>query len=284
MPNNALSWDEFKLAISNLRANTPPHAPLLFRGQASDQWDLETTLERTNHSDYVSDYYKLILRIRPEIETTTNLKWDDDLNRFQIEKMLLEYDAFNSTLGHLPHYAYMTYLRHHGFPSPLLDWSQSPYVAAYFAFRKPEAEHVKIFAYCERTLPYKTSSSDDPQIWQYGPFVRAHRRHFAQQSQYTICVQYSEHDGWRFKPHSSVFERNAKTQDVIRQYTIRASERSKVLRELGDYNLNAFSLFGSEESLMEMLSIREESRGDDTRLFTAVLKPAPGIKIKIIDD
>jgi len=30
----------------------------------------------------------------------------------------------------------MTRLRHHGFPSPLLDWPQSPYIAAFFAFNK----------------------------------------------------------------------------------------------------------------------------------------------------
>lgn len=33
-------------------------------------------------------------------------------------------------------YGFMTRLRHHGFPSPLLDWPQSPYIAAFFAFNK----------------------------------------------------------------------------------------------------------------------------------------------------
>jgi hypothetical protein len=35
-------------------------------------------------------------------------------------------------------YDFMTRLRHHGFPSPLLDWPQSPYTAAFFAFNKKE--------------------------------------------------------------------------------------------------------------------------------------------------
>jgi hypothetical protein len=38
---------------------------------------------------------------------------------------------------------------------------------------------------------------------------------------------------------------------------ILSSEREKVLRVLNDYNLNAFSLFGSQESLLETMWLRE---------------------------
>ena len=42
----------------------------------------------------------------------------------------------------------MAYLRHHGFPSPLLDWSRSAYVAAYFAFNKAvEASNGRVSIY-----------------------------------------------------------------------------------------------------------------------------------------
>jgi hypothetical protein len=35
------------------------------------------------------------------------------------------------------------------------------------------------------------------------------------------------------------------------------TERTKILKELSEYNLTAFSLFGSEESLMETLFNKE---------------------------
>jgi hypothetical protein len=53
------------------------------------------------------------------------------------------------------------------------------------------------------------------------------------------------------------------------KFTIPAAERPKVLRLLDAYNLNAFSLFGSEESMMETLAIREFCLNEDTQRMTA---------------
>ena len=67
---------------------------------------------------------------------------------------------------------------------------------------------------------------------------------------------------WSFVEHSSVFALNTKgaSQDVLKRFVLSANERRNVLAELQDYNLNAYSLFGSDDSLMESLSNREEIR------------------------
>ena len=65
---------------------------------------------------------------------------------------------------------------------------------------------------------------------------------------------------WRFAQHQDVVNREPEPQfqqDVLRKFNIPWSERQKVLKLLDEYNLNAFSLFGSEESLMETLAFRE---------------------------
>lgn len=68
-------------------------------------------------------------RVKPEIETFTGKTWEWP-----------EWSDHESDFGgHLrkhPALTFMTHLRHCGFPSPILDWSRSPYVAAYFAFAK----------------------------------------------------------------------------------------------------------------------------------------------------
>lgn len=269
------TWQEFKDEVASLRSVAMPE-PVLFRGQASTDWQLATTLERFTSSKSIGRYYQFILRIRPEIETSTGLSWEQGLNRVQIEKQLKDYEPFDGDIRNMPHYAYMVYLRHHGFPSPLLDWSRSPFVAAYFAFREPAAPYVKIFAYREMTHAFKVLSSDEAQINSFGPYIRGPKRHFAQQSQYTMCTRFDAEQGWKFAPHAEVLDRGSLKQDVIQQFYLSASDRPLVLRELSDYNLTAFSLFGSEDGLMEALKIREESflaNGDEPRIRAHTFAP-----------
>ena len=69
-----------------------------------------------------------------------------------------------------------------------------------------------------------------------------------------MCLRFV--DAWRFEPYDTVFDRDHSQQGLCWKFTIPASEQIKVLTLLDEFNVNSFSLFGSEESLMETLAVR----------------------------
>lgn len=257
------NWEAFESELHTLRAEfAKSPSSLLFRGQNDSELSLTTTLERAGCENMsFTDYYKLVTRIEPAVETFTGVNWDVPPFSLAIEQSFHDLELLSQhRFPSVAFYRYMVYLRHHGFPSPLLDWSYSPYVAAFFAFRDPiaKAEKRSIYVYCEMPKGYKGGAVGEPIIRPVGPYVRSHRRHFRQQSDYTICASRGEHTIWHFYPHERVFGGRDK-QDFRWKFNIPSTERIKILRLLNDYNLNAFSLFDHEESLLETMWFREQT-------------------------
>ena len=258
-------WEEFEARVSQLGSERAARlsatnsyiSEYLFRGQSDSSWRLITTLERhTRRLLTMKEYYRVLCAAKPQIETFTGATWKKIPSLSEYEKDIGEEGLLPP--GKFPAYEYFVYLRHHGFPSPLLDWTRFSYVAAYFAFRDvcSTASAVSIYAYCEYTVGHKSGSSNAPEITGLGPYVRSHRRHFQQQSQYTICTIHRDGEH-AYAHHEDAFAGNREDQDELWKFNIPASEREKVLKRLEQYNITAFSLFGSEERLMETLSFRE---------------------------
>ncbi len=262
------NWADFENEITSLefdrvRSNergTAQGTHFLFRGQGSQDWHLETTLERKAENPWsFSEYFRLILRARPQIETFTGLRWEIK-DWPELDKWASNYD--NNLQIQFPAYDYLVFLRHHGFPTPLLDWTRSPYVALFFAFIQPCAERVAIYVYQERAGSARTSSSNNAQILRFGPYVRSHSRHFLQQSEYTIGAKFRDNKWW-YAPHEEIFATSSTVQDKLWKFTIPATNRYMVLKSLDTYNLNEFSLFQSEEALLKTIAVRELDLGGE---------------------
>jgi hypothetical protein len=104
-----MNWDQFKVYVANLAGKRH-----LFRGQHKP-WRLRTAFHRHGRADlrrFISvDIKVLHQRLSARTRHIFDLSKPDENGAF-----------FNL-------------VQHHGYPTPLLDWTYSPYVAAFFAFR-----------------------------------------------------------------------------------------------------------------------------------------------------
>jgi hypothetical protein len=194
------------------------------------------------------------------MEHISGISWPtfSNINSCQLQSIYhFTNDLPKDTLG------YMTFLRQHGFPSPLLDWTSCPYIASYFAFEgiNTNTERVAIYFFRSRTgLPRDMKSPLRPNMDLIGHDIdNTSPRHFKQKCHYTLCVK-NPNDGRclcnyiianmeedinnpGFSMSDNSIEDIPEAGNVVRKYTIPVTEKKKVLKELETEEINRESLF-----------------------------------------
>jgi hypothetical protein len=226
-------------------------------------------------------YLTIMERIQPRIEGISGMEWKNlreeisGLRRNGLHAIELFPAANTETI-----LSFMVYLRQHGFPSPLLDWTKSLYIAAFFAFSGIElaTQKVAVYVFRERVgLGTEAKKAGEARAVRIGPCIgNTSERHLKQQAQYTWCVKKSSSgsslDSYVFTDHEQVinlpgFRRNGDScvdtdkagnpligENVVDKYTILASEQRKALVSLAQGNINRCTLFGgTPDDLLEDL-------------------------------
>src|SRR5262249_24726421 len=95
------------------------------------------------------------------------------------------------------------------------------------------------------------------ELHRIGPYLKTDRRHFLQQAEYTLGLTYT--GIWHFCSHQEMFTQRG--GHGLWKFNIPTSQRVHALAYLEQFNVNAFSLFGSDDSLVSTLAIRELDLG-----------------------
>jgi hypothetical protein len=225
-----MSWSEFKSHMSGFS-----ESKFLFRGQKK-KWKLRTSFHRRGRYRISEFTEKDVKQLHKRLTAITSHYFD------------LSIAEQNG--------AFINLIQHHGYPTPLLDWTYSPYVAAFFAFKDwpigcSEDENCRIYLFDGEAW-----QKDFPQIKFLDPpfphfsvldFIGIENPRVVPQQSVTTVTNVDD-----IERH--VLEGEAQSGNTyLLAFDISAEERDVAMRDLRFMGISAGSLFPSIDGVCEEL-------------------------------
>jgi FRG domain len=227
-----VSWSEFKEVASR---DIELDGSMIYRGQRQASSGLVSSVHRTalvRSIPQLKGYADFMLpQVHDAIEAWVGRSWD-----------------LKSALGMAE---FLAYLQHNGFPTPLLDWTDSPYIAAYFAFEgvnhfQPQDDDVAVFAFNRKAWTSTFKQVYDfadftPHVSVLRPRMVGNHKLALQQGSFTVTnIQDVE-------SHIRLNEKEGK--QFLTKYELDVRERPRAIRELALMGVSAVQLMPSVEAV-----------------------------------
>jgi FRG domain len=236
VPEKITGWAEYKNYVSKLEGRR-----FLFRGQ-NKPWRLRTAYHRSGRAD---------------------------LTRFLNDDIQVLHRQLSAKAKHLfnldnpkENGAFFSLVQHHGYPTPLLDWTYSPYGAAFFAYRgisngdaakADESKRVRILVFDQeqwktdwKQLQMLTPASLHLSLGEF--LAIENERMIPQQAASTVTNIDDIEDYIKMKDTGG--------KNYLRAIDLPIRERAQVVRELNYMGITAGSLFPGLDGACEELKER----------------------------
>ncbi len=249
------SWNEFKDIVAG-----DDYRSWAFRGQSDAEWNLEPTISR----------YLRCYGVHPSVWSKQELRIYGIFRRKAhqfLDYLPKENDAFE----------WLATMQHHGSPTRLLDFTWSPYVAAFFALERATKTSA-IWAIYPPVLRYEQEFPEFQEIegnthdhigpWLKGNYqkyfvvnehnfitqgepYRMNRRHVAQSGTFIITSNIS-------KTIEEIVQLNPKLKSGIVKFELSTSLRHETLRRLYNMNITNATLFPDLDGLARSMALEFE--------------------------
>ena len=239
------SWDEFLQLITR-----PPYSNWAFRGERDERWPLYSSLSRYLKSFHVNP------RAWPEQESRILRIFKRKAHQFLDQPPDPDDD-----------FQWLALMQHHGAPTRLIDFTWSPYVAAFFALERTVADGV-VWAMNKARI----DSSRPPQPVRMDPRVRGNfRRYFLKGNHRIIWMGEPHTMNRRLIAQSGTFAvpgvLDAPVEEILRdpdqdqmlaKIVLTNSVREVGMRELYRMNITYATLFPDLDGLAKSLAYELE--------------------------